>query len=73
MRGWRPSHPLSLEQRAKDSCRSYANVYKHRGKIIPVPCACSSTTKLEMHHADYNQPLKVTFICREHHVAMHTP
>jgi len=69
MRNWRKSHPLNPVARAKDNCRSYANVYKRRGKITPEPCHCGASA--EMHHPDYDQPLMVEWLCREHHLALH--
>lgn len=67
---WRKDTKLSPMQRAKDNCRSYANVYKKRGKIIRQGCVvCGSDA--EMHHADYSKPLDVTWLCRRHHLQLH--
>jgi hypothetical protein len=66
MRQWRKTHPLTAEQRRRDIARSYAGVYKRRGKLVPQPCVqCGAPA--EMHHIDYNKPLLVTWICRKHH------
>jgi hypothetical protein len=72
MRGWRPSHPLTPEQRYKDNARSYAGVYKRRGKLMPQSCACGCTD-VEMHHADYSRPLDVEWVCRPCHLELHGP
>lgn len=53
----------------KDIARSYAGVYKRLGRITPQPCHCGAPA--EMHHTDYDQPLKVEWLCREHHLALH--
>jgi hypothetical protein len=70
MREWRKTHPLTQEQRFKDNCRSYANAYKHTGKLIPQPCACGAAT-VEMHHPDYSRPLHVIWMCRACHLELH--
>ena len=70
MRGWRPSHPLTDEQREKDTVRSLANVYKQRGKLVPQVCACGSAD-VEMHHPDYSKPLLVEWTCRACHLKLH--
>jgi hypothetical protein len=70
MRRWRKTHPLTPEQRYKDNSRSYANVYKHRGKLVPEACICGQTN-VEMHHDDYDRPLEVDWMCRECHLSFH--
>jgi hypothetical protein len=70
MREWRKTHPLRGLAREKDITRSYAGVYKRRGRLTPQPCRkCGK--RAEMHHADYRRPLKVVWLCREHHLALH--
>lgn len=71
MREWRKTHPLNDVQRAKDNCRSYANVYKRRGKIEPQLCEVCGTAVVQMHHDDYNKPLAVRWLCFEHHHEHH--
>lgn len=58
MREWRKTHPLNAEQRLKDSARSYTNVYKRRGRLIPKPCEVCRSKKVQMHHDDYSKPLE---------------
>lgn len=61
---------MTEEQRRKDTARSYAGVYKRRGKLIEQPCeVCGG--KAEMHHEDYDRPLDVRWLCRKHHMAEH--
>ena len=70
MRKWRKTHPLNDEQRMKDICRSYAGVYKRRGKIQVKVCRICGTPA-EMHHEDYTKPLEVDWLCEKHHQALH--
>ena len=70
MRAWRRTHRLNDEQRTKDNCRSYAGVYKRRGKLLAEDCkVCGDPA--EMHHADYSKPLDVDWLCKKHHQALH--
>ena len=71
MRTWRKSHPLSDEQRRHDIARSYAGVYLRRGRLARQPCADCGGTGEHMHHADYDAPLEVTWLCRDCHGARH--
>lgn len=75
MREWRQDHPLNDEQRRKDNCRSYANVYLKRGKIERGPCedcgVAPEDDTVEMHHADYSKPLEITWLCRDCHLDRH--
>ena len=70
-REWRKTSPLAEAQRIKDIARSYAAVYRRRGKLIPQPCEVCSSTKVEMHHDDYDKPLMVRWLCRPHHLEHH--
>jgi|SRR6186713_1464084 len=70
MRGWRPTHPMTPEQRVKDAARSYANEYKKRGRLVPQPCDCG-VNDVEMHHLDYQRPLDVQWMCRPCHLDLH--
>lgn len=71
MREWRKSHPLNPEQRWKDNSRSYAGVYKRRGRIVQQPCVDCGSRESQMHHEDYDAPLSVTWLCRRCHLARH--
>jgi hypothetical protein len=70
MRRWRRLHPLSEEQRRRDSARSYAGVYRRRGLLEPEPCIVCGAPEVEMHHADYRRPLDVKWLCRFHHLEL---
>ena len=71
MRSWRKTHLMTAEQRLKDSVRSYANVYKSRGKLIPEPCKICGNENSQMHHPDYSKPLAVEWLCRPCHLGVH--
>lgn len=70
-RKWRATHPLNEEQKRKDACRSYANVYLKRGKLSREPCRQCGSHDSQMHHPDYTQPLNVEWLCRKCHLAHH--
>ncbi len=66
------AHPqvLSVEARKKMNARSYANVYLRRGKITRDPCMCGNPDS-EMHHEDYDYPLRIIWMCRNCHLEYH--
>ena len=73
MREWRKTHPMNAEQRRRDIARSYVAVYLKRGKISRQPCEeCGSTIRLEAHHEDYSKPLEIRWLCRVHHLELHS-
>jgi DNA repair exonuclease SbcCD ATPase subunit len=41
------------------------------GKINREPCSVCGNPKSEAHHQDYNEPLKVMWLCFEHHRELH--
>lgn len=70
MREFRKKTPLTTEQRKKMNCRSYANVYQRRGKLVARPCEkCGKPA--QKHHPHYDKPLDVRWLCREHHEEHH--
>lgn len=71
MREWRKTHRLTPEQRFKDNARSYAGVYKKRGKLVKCPCENCGSPRSQMHHENYNNPLDVVWLCRPCHMTLH--
>lgn len=67
----RPYSEMTPEQKAKDTARSYANVYQAKGKILPQPCEVCGAEPTEKHHDDYSKPLEVRWFCRRHHLEHH--
>ena len=70
-RQWRATHPLTAEQRRKSNCRSYAHVYLRRGLLVKEPCQDCGIPDSQMHHADYDKPLQVTWLCPGCHGRRH--
>jgi hypothetical protein len=71
MRAWRKGHPLTAAQRVKDNARSYANVYRQRGRLERQPCRLCGDPGSQMHHPDYTKPLEVVWLCPQHHQELH--
>ena len=73
MREWRRSRPPTDQQRREDIARSYASVYKRRGKLVPLTeCEwCGEGGELNMHHPDYDRPLFVHWLHPECHREVH--
>jgi hypothetical protein len=69
-RSWRKLHPLAFD-REKDNARSYAGVYKRKGKLIPQPCEACADEAVQMHHDDYSKPLEVRWLCAPCHRKFH--
>lgn len=70
-REWRKTHPMTPGQKKKDTARSYAGVYKRRGKLQRLPCECCGDPDSQMHHEDYDKPLDVVWLCRPCHLQLH--
>ena len=71
MREWRKTHPLTPEQKRRSNARSYANVYERRGILVKEPCEVCGSHETEKHHDDYDKPLEVRWLCRQHHLEHH--
>jgi hypothetical protein len=41
------------------------------GKIVKFPCWVCGSLEVEGHHADYDRPLDVVWLCPEHHRQVH--
>lgn len=41
------------------------------GRVKKQPCAICGVQDVEAHHHDYEKPLEVVWLCREHHKALH--
>lgn len=63
-----------VDKEQKKRARYLAKQAVRKGWIQKLPCEhldCLNENS-EMHHPDYNEPLTVLWICREHHYALHT-
>ena len=54
--------------------KAYCKVYSciKKGKIIKMPCAYCGSKNVHAHHADYNKPLEIIWLCPIHHRQIHT-
>lgn len=41
---------------------------RKKGLLIKSPCVICGDNKSEAHHHDYNDPLNITWVCKNHHV-----
>jgi hypothetical protein len=41
------------------------------GVIKRLPCKVCGKKKVDGHHFDYSDPLKVIWLCRKHHIGLH--
>lgn len=72
MRNNRPRHSELPELAKKKAiARSYLKTYVKRGKVVKLPCEICGSERSEAHHEDYDKPLEVVWLCREHHLELH--
>ena len=44
-----------------------------KGLLVPQPCeVCGAQGRMHAHHADYNKPLEVQWLCQLHHFEWHS-
>lgn len=70
-REWRKTHPLTPEQRKRDIARSMSRMYVKRGLIARLPCQLCGDPAAQRHHPDYDRPLLIVWLCKNHHRAVH--
>lgn len=63
---------LSIEEKKKKICRTYAGRYVRKGKIVKQSCSKCGNPNSEMHHENYDKRLEVIWLCRGCHVDLHT-
>lgn len=60
------------KHRNKDNARSAVLRAIRRGDLVRKPCeVCGSELRVEGHHDNYDKPLEVRWLCREHHMEEH--
>jgi hypothetical protein len=64
MKAYRLRNPL------KNKARKAVYINLRNGKLQKQPCEKCGDLKVEAHHEDYNQPLKVIWVCKIHHVEL---
>ena len=60
---------LKNPEKRKAHRQTYQAIKK--GLISKSPCEVCGEAKVEAHHEDYTQPLKVRWLCRKHHGFIH--
>lgn len=71
MRQWRKAHRPNAEQRRKANARSQFKMALRRGLVPRLTCALCGE-KAEPHHPDYQRPHYVVWLCRRHHLGVHS-
>lgn len=70
MKKYRLTHKLTGEARKKANARAYLHVYVKRGKVKKTRCEVCNKKRVEAHHADYDKPLEVRWLCHRHHLEL---
>jgi len=52
--------------------RNLVATHIKRGKIYKKPCEICGLSEVHAHHEDYSQPFKIRWLCRKHHIELHT-
>lgn len=65
---WRNDHPRRYQ------CHLVVQQALGRGDLVKQPCEVCGTTegRIDAHHDDYDKPLEVRWLCRLHHVRLHS-
>lgn len=64
-KAWQSLHPK------RKAASTAVNNAINSGKMQKMPCFVCGENVVEAHHADYDQPLSVTWLCVEHHKEIH--
>ena len=80
MREWHAKHPgyrtrkkaewLERNKERRLSTHRYKEA-KKTGKLEKLPCIVCGSLEVEGHHPDYDQPLQVVWLCKDHHREVH--
>ena len=75
------THKEQAFENVKRSMKKYPSERKVRalamraienGTLVRGVCEVCGSTKVDAHHDDYNKPLEVRWLCREHHLQWHS-
>ena len=62
----------SEEHKIKHRVRALTRSYVKAGKLIKMPCeVCGTKINVEAHHDDYDKPMDIRWLCRNHHREHH--
>lgn len=70
-RSGNPVAKTDAERRAKDAARSAVARAIASGRLVRGPCAHCGALEVQAHHEDYDQPLVVVWLCKQHHDHLH--
>jgi hypothetical protein len=62
---WRETNPIAYKAHT-----ALNNAVRDK-KIVKQPCSICGDVNSHAHHADYNQPLNVEWLCAKHHQRKH--
>ena len=73
---WNELYGESYDQlitRAKDNAKRLLRYHLKKGHVKRLVCEYSgcAQSRAQAHHADYNHPLDVIWLCAEHHKELH--
>lgn len=61
-----------MNRKAYQQIKDKVHIALKAGRLIKKPCSvCGVTEKVEAHHPDYDYPLEVVWLCRQHHYEKH--
>ena len=60
-----------VDPKVRRSCRRKVQTALKNGSLVKLPCMVCGSDKSEAHHADYDSPLSVVWLCAEHHRECH--
>ncbi len=56
----------------KNRCRELTQIAIRKGLLLRKPCRICGEKKVDVHHKDYSDPLKIDWLCRLHHRRHHS-
>lgn len=81
-RKWRQAHrkedmarttKYRLAHPERNRAKNHVAYALKTGRLTRSPCEVCGSHKVDAHHDDYSQPLKVRWLCRKHHYDLHNP
>lgn len=62
----------NIKNRIKRLAKDTVHNAIRAGKLNKMPCAICGITRTEGHHPNYKRPLEVVWLCKKHHIEVHT-
>ena len=81
MKEWKKANPGYVTQKKKEwyaknrdrlRVREAVKYALKSGKLVKTACHVCGKDNVEGHHPDYSRPLDVVWLCREHHLQIHS-